>query len=278
MNNTSYGFGRKFAKVIKSLYAEAESSLQVNGHGSRAFPIKSSVRQGWTLSMMLFAIALNPLIVMLEATLTGVTLGPSFFKFTSVAYADNVTVIVSRRTDINHLHEALNLYERATGTKLNYRKSQALPIGAWDTKDMILSIPYVTEAKILGISFQSTLAGTMNRTWTKLANSVKGRAQEMYARDSNLLQRVHVTHAYLLSKIWYCAQILPISQGHTRQITMCMQWFVWHGDMFRIPTSISHCSKQEGGLGMLHVCAKCLTLLLSRLHHQCRKRETVTEA
>jgi hypothetical protein len=214
--------------------------------------------------------ALNPLIVMLEATLTGVTLGPSFSKFTSIAYADDVTVIVSR-TAIDHLHEALYLYERATGEKLNYRKSRALPIGAWDTKGMILSIPYVTEAKILGISFQSTLAGTMDKTWTKLANSIKGRAQEIYARDLNLL-RDHVTHTYLLSKSWYCAQILPISQGHARQITMCIQWFIWHGDMFRILTSISHCPKEEGGLGLLHVHAKCLTLFLARMHHQCRKR------
>jgi hypothetical protein len=32
------------------------------------------------------------------------------------------------------------------GAKLNYRKSRALAIGAWDIKNMILSIPYVTEA------------------------------------------------------------------------------------------------------------------------------------
>jgi hypothetical protein len=55
--------------------------------------------------------------VILEETLTGVTLGPNFSKFTSVAYADDITVIVTSRTDI--LQEALTLYERATGARHN---------------------------------------------------------------------------------------------------------------------------------------------------------------
>jgi hypothetical protein len=118
----------------------------------------------------------------------------------------------------------------------------------------------------------------MDRTRTKLANSIKGRAQKMYARDLNLLQRVHVTLTYLLSKIWYCAHILPISQGHARQITMCIQWFIWHWAMFPIPTSVSHCPKEEGGVGLFPVHAKCLTLFLARMHHQCRKRGTIIAA
>jgi hypothetical protein len=34
-----YGFGRKFAKVLMSLYTEAESSLQLNGYRSTDFPM-----------------------------------------------------------------------------------------------------------------------------------------------------------------------------------------------------------------------------------------------
>jgi hypothetical protein len=35
----SYEFGRTFANVLISLYAEVESSLQINGHALSAFPI-----------------------------------------------------------------------------------------------------------------------------------------------------------------------------------------------------------------------------------------------
>ena len=126
-----------------SLYAATESSLQINGYAKRAFPINSSVRQGCPLSMMLFALALNSLLVILDDRLTGVTLGPIFSKFTGIAYADDVTVIVTCRTDVSQMAEAVTQYERAIGARLNYGKSKALPIGTWDTTDSILIIPYV---------------------------------------------------------------------------------------------------------------------------------------
>jgi hypothetical protein len=61
----SYGFGRRFTNLLMSLYAAAESSLQINEYARRAFPINSSVRQGYPPSMLLFALALNQLLVML---------------------------------------------------------------------------------------------------------------------------------------------------------------------------------------------------------------------
>jgi hypothetical protein len=129
---------------------------------------------------------------------------------------------------------------------------------------------------MLGIRFQNTLASTIERIWTHLATSIKGLAQDMYARDLNLIQRIHVTHTYLLPKIWYCAQTLPISREHARQITVSILWFIWHGQIFRSPTSILHCPKAESGLSLLHVYAKCLILFITCIFLQRRKRGTVT--
>jgi hypothetical protein len=98
----------------------------------------------------------------------------------------------------------------------------------------------------------------------------------MYAWDLNLIQRVHVTHTNLLSKIWYCDQTLPISRGYALQITMSILWFMWHGDIFWIPTSTLHCPKVEGELGLPHVHAKCPILFITRILLQCRKWGTVT--
>jgi hypothetical protein len=131
--------------------------------------------------MMLFALALNSLLVILDDRLTGVTLGPIFSKFTGIAYADEVTVIVTCRTDVSQMAEAVTQYERAIGARLNYGKSKALPIGTWNTTDSILIIPYVQEVTILGIRFQNTLAGSIAGTWTQLVNSIRvGRKRCMH--------------------------------------------------------------------------------------------------
>jgi hypothetical protein len=153
----AYGYGRRFTSVLMSLYAAAESSSQINGYKTRAFPINSTVRQGCPLSMLIYVMALNPLLVLLDDRLTGVTLGPHFTKFTNIANADDVTVIVTYREDVVHMFAAVAQYERVTGATINYGKSKALPIETWDSTEMALGIPYVQEAKILGISFRKTM-------------------------------------------------------------------------------------------------------------------------
>ena len=125
----SYGFGRRFTSVLMSLYAEADSSIQINGYRTRAFPIKCSVRQGCPLSRLLYAMALNPLLVSLDARLTGVSLGSHFTKFTNLTYADDATDIVSCRENVIHMVAAVEQHERATVAKINYGKSKALTVG-----------------------------------------------------------------------------------------------------------------------------------------------------
>jgi len=47
-----------------------------------------------------------------------------------VAYADGVTIFVTSAADFAIIEEAIRPYERASGARLNPRKSQALAIGS----------------------------------------------------------------------------------------------------------------------------------------------------
>ena len=59
----SYGFSDSFVERIRHMYENATSMVQVNGYMSAPFPIQCSVRQGCPLSMTLFTLCINPLIV-----------------------------------------------------------------------------------------------------------------------------------------------------------------------------------------------------------------------
>ena len=59
----SYGFNSKFRHRLMRMYSNATSSIQVKGHISSPIPIKYSVRQGCPLSMLLFTMCLNPLLL-----------------------------------------------------------------------------------------------------------------------------------------------------------------------------------------------------------------------
>jgi hypothetical protein len=94
-------------------------------------------------------LALNPLLVLLDKMLVGLTTGRRTVKYTSLAYADDVTVFVTSKHDVVNLREAVRIYEREEGTRLNLSKTKVIPIGAWDTTEHILNIPYTTDTTIL---------------------------------------------------------------------------------------------------------------------------------
>jgi len=47
-----------------------------------------------------------------------------------VVHADDVTIFVTSAADFAIIEEAIRLYERASGARLNPRKSKALSVGS----------------------------------------------------------------------------------------------------------------------------------------------------
>ena len=71
----NYGFSDWFVERIKSMYGEAASSIEIHGHVSGLIPIHSSVRQGCPMSMLLFALYVDPLLRILDQKLPGMRIG-----------------------------------------------------------------------------------------------------------------------------------------------------------------------------------------------------------
>ena len=257
-----------YGEHIVRLYTEASSRVYINGWQSRAFSIQCSVRQGCPLSMVLFTLALNRLLVLLDSMLEGLKIGKRTVKYTSLAYADDVTVLLTSRADVVQLREAIRVYERATGARLNPVKTKVIPIGAWDTTEPICNLPYTNDATVFGLRFTGTLERSMQLNWTTITTSVKLRAQEMYMQDLCLKQRIKVVHKYLLSKLRYAAQVFPLPTSHARQLTTAIIWFIWHLEIFRLPTSTLYRKAADGGLELIDHHAKCATLYLLRLQQQ----------
>ena len=54
------------------------------------------------------------------------------------------------------------------------------------------------------------------------------------------------------------AQIFPILTNVVR-----MLWFLWQGEVFRLPDSTLHKQENEGGIGLIDIAAKSITLFYS---------------
>jgi len=76
----------------------------------------------------------------------------------------------------------------------------------------------------------------MKDTWTRLTGKVRALAKRAYTRSRCLATRMRYINNFLLSKIWYTAQILPAPNIYT-QLTTAIKWYIWRGTVFRLSLS-----------------------------------------
>jgi len=74
-----------------------------------------------------------------------------------IAYADDVSILVTSQEDVRIVRDAMACYEKANGATLNVAKSSALAVGTWDSLCDIIGIPYSQEIKILGVNIRNTV-------------------------------------------------------------------------------------------------------------------------
>ncbi len=82
-----FGFSPCFIAMIQVLYRDIESLLKINGGLSAPFKVQRGIRQGCSLSGMLYSLAIEPFLHKLRRVLPGVTLPGCNSVFKLSAYA-----------------------------------------------------------------------------------------------------------------------------------------------------------------------------------------------
>ena len=204
----SYGFDAGILECIRMIYENATLVIQANGHLSTAIPTHCGVRQGCPLSIILFVLCLTRLLYYLDERLQGLRAHGKQRKTTVIAYADNVSILVTSQEDVRKVRDAIACYEKANGATLNVAKCSALAVGTWDSLCDIMGIPYSEEIKILGVNIRNTVKQSALPRWTRLTSLVRKQARRAYSRDLNIAQRITYVQVYMLAKLWYTAQVL----------------------------------------------------------------------
>jgi hypothetical protein len=116
-----------------------------------------------------------------------------------IAYADDVTILVTSPSDIQEIHDTLHTYEDATGAKVNIRKSRTVPIKSWNTSIRIMDIPYYNETTILGLHITNTIQVSSLRSWTLTTAKKRAQAQQAYYRELSQDKRIYYVHNHLMA-------------------------------------------------------------------------------
>ena len=121
----SFNFAPKFIDFIKVLYTDIESSVIVNNHISEPFPLSRSVRQGCSLSPLLYVLCLEPFILKVQNNINikGLKVPGSPLEIKISVYADDNTAILIDDVSISHFFKNVKLFESISDSKVNYTKS-----------------------------------------------------------------------------------------------------------------------------------------------------------
>ncbi|TWW74481.1 Transposon TX1 uncharacterized 149 kDa protein ORF 2 [Takifugu flavidus] len=111
----AFGFSPGFIARIQVLYSGIKSVLKINGGLSAPFIVQRGIRQGCSLSGMLYT--LEPLLRRLRVELSGFTIPGCLKHYVVSAFADDIIVFINSQNDITNLCETVTRFNKLSSAK-----------------------------------------------------------------------------------------------------------------------------------------------------------------
>lgn len=258
---TKMDFPEALINLLKTLYKKATSKVLINGYVSESFSVMSSVRQGCPLSMLLFAISIEPLIRLIHFSIQGIKLEQINIKIS--AYADDVVVYLGNNSDLLRAKNILNIYEKGSGAILNNNKTNIMYIGKWISQNsMDNTFREGEKQKILGVHFCKNIRDTVKENWEVIIKNIQKMLYKDLAKNLDLIRKIWYINIYLLSKVWYTAQVLPMPELYSQKIVKIIGKFLWPGHIFRVGRAQLYLPLAQGGLELQNVSMKTKALFI----------------
>lgn len=254
-------FPDEFINCLKKLYKNATSTVLFNGFLTEPFQILSSVRQGCPLSMALFAFYIEPLIRMIDQNINGVLIDNRFLKV--VAYADDINIFVKNDSEFDIILQLVHYYSLYSKIKLNLFKSQFLRFNSCMIGPQ--QIKEVDDLKILGVHFSQSFDKTIDQNYNGIIKLINISLLQQYSRRLNLFQKVYVLNTYILSKLWYVAQVFPPDNKHLASLRSICGKFLWKGHFYKVERNELYLPVLKGGIALLDVECKTKSLFIKNI-------------
>jgi len=126
----SFNFGPNVIGWVMTFYKNVQSCVINNGITSNYFTIKQGVRQGDPLSLYLFVVAVEILVIAIRqnSTIKGITIGKKETKLPQ--YTDDTTAVLSDINLAQTLFKLIGDFKKLSGLEVNPTKTEGMWIGS----------------------------------------------------------------------------------------------------------------------------------------------------
>ena len=206
-----FGFGPSFCQWINTFYKGANMRVIVNEWLTEPIPLARGVRQGDSLSPMLYILCVECLACKIRSCrgIEGFLLpGAKGLQYKVGVYADDTTSLVKSVHSLGVLLNVIRIYERGSGAKLNVSKTEAMWLGAWRSRtDQPFGLTWVPEMKILGVVFGQA---TELDNWQPKLKKLENHLNLWKSRSLSFVGKSLIVNTLGISKLLYLATILPV--------------------------------------------------------------------
>ncbi|KAK3510999.1 hypothetical protein QTP70_027845 [Hemibagrus guttatus] len=260
----TFGFNPGFVAMIRVLYCEIESVLKVNGGLCAPFRVYRGIRQGCSLSGMLYSLAIEPLLNKLRSFLSGFNIPHANASVYLSAYADDLVVMINTQEYVNVLAAILNDFQILSSAKVNWTKSEAILVGEWGGGQPTL--PGGLAWKRGGFKYLGVYLGTnefLNKNWEGSVEHVKGRLSrwKRLVPKMSYRGRTLVINNLAASSLWHKLACVDLPPNLLANIQAQLVDFFWDG-LHWIPQSVLHLPKEEGGQGLVQLSSRAAAFRL----------------
>ncbi len=268
-----FNFPESFIRVVQNLYAEANSTVIVNGVLSEWFKIVRGVRQGDPMSCLLFDLAIEPLATMLrDSPIRGLVVPGRVDRLIATLFADDTTTYLSADDNYEDLSAILTKWCEASRARFNNDKTEYIPIGTPTyraevvarTSTTRVSVSLPAEAKVVpdGVAIRSLGAWIGNKVdnetpWTPMIETIQKRLSKWAARRPTLYGRKLAVGMEVGGRTQFLAKAQTMPDGVVDRIKKAVKDFMWPGETRpMISKDTLHRAVKEGGLNLLDIEAR----------------------
>ena len=243
-------FPSEFMDWVQMLHEGATTRFILNFLTS---PIKVlfSIRQGDPLSMLLYIIYIEPLLMMINRMTSG--LNVSLVQQKDEDYCDDINFVGEKLSDLIVIDEVFSNFEDISGAILSRSsKSKIMGLGPWrDKVDWPLCwLQVMSVLKVFGFQVTPTYKQTLHLSWGVCFSGFRKTVMSWKSRQlDTLVQRVQVIKLFATSKIWYMASALPLPATFLKKFESLMGTFLWTGKLERLQLDEVKNPLFAGGLG-----------------------------
>ena len=266
---STMGFGPSFISWINLFNNRVQSAVNVNGYLSPFFSLSRGVRQGWPLSPLLYVLVSEVLALNIHCNprISGLSLPDSPPVSPISQYPDDTSVIVSSDDAIKATFETYDLYEKASGSKLNRSKSKGLWLGSWRGRTNPPRTLDWSSAKLKVLGVFIGVGDLIEDNWRARINAVDKVLSSWRSRSLSFRGKSLVINVLALSRIWYVASLVFMPPRILHELCSLVFKFFWSGKRDFVSRTVVVQSPLFGGFSVVDVKLKVWSLVAQWVKH-----------